>query len=158
MRRFTAVMFVLSWMLLLPAIASAQATVTGVVQDTSGAVLPGVTVEASSPVLIEKVRTAVTDGNGRFQIVDLRPGQYRVAFTLTGFSTIVRDGIELTGSSVTRVDAQLRVGTIAEEVTVTGDAPTVDVQSVTKEQVLSADMIDALPSARNYLTDRKSVV
>ena len=85
MRRFTAVMFVLSWMLLLPAIASAQATVTGVVEDASGAVLPGVTIEASSPVLIEKVRTAVTDGNGRFQIVDLRPGLYRVSFSLTGF-------------------------------------------------------------------------
>ena len=126
MRRFTAVMFVLSWMLLLPAIASAQATVTGVVQDASGAVLPGVTVDASSPVLIEKVRTAVTDGNGRFQIVDLRPGLYRVSFSLTGFSTIVRDGVELTGSAVTRVDAQLRVGTIEEQVTVTGEAPTVD--------------------------------
>jgi hypothetical protein len=85
MRRFPAVLFVLSSMLLLPAIASAQATVTGVVEDASGAVLPGVTIEASSPVLIEKVRTAVTDGNGRFQIVDLRPGLYRVSFSLTGF-------------------------------------------------------------------------
>src|SRR5881394_2948169 len=130
----------------------AAGSIAGVVQDASGAVLPGVTVEASSPVLIEKVRTAVTDGNGRFQIVDLRPGPYRVVFSLTGFSTVVRDGIELTGSAVTRVDAQLRVGTIEEQVTVTGEAPTVDVQSVTKQQVLSAEMIDALPSARNYLT------
>jgi len=152
MRRFTAVVFVLAWMLLLPVLASAQATVSGVVQDASGGVLPGVTVEASSPVLIEKARTAVTDGNGRFQIVDLRPGLYRVAFSLTGFSTVVRDGIELTGSAVTRVDAQLRIGAIEEQVTVTGDAPTVDVQTVTKQQVLSADLIDALPTARNYVT------
>ena len=152
MRRFTAVMFVLSSTLLLPALASAQAAITGVVQDPSGGVLPGVTVEASSPALIEKVRTGVTDGNGRFQIVDLRPGLYRVTFTLTGFSTVVRDGIELTGSAVVRVDADLRVGTVQETVTVTGEAPTVDVQTVTRQQVLSADMIDALPTARNYLT------
>jgi hypothetical protein len=152
MRRFTAVMFVLSWMLLLPALASAQASITGVVQDPSGAVLPGVTVDASSPVLIEKTRTAVTDGNGRFQIVDLRPGLYRVTFTLTGFSTVARDGIELAGSSVSRVDAEMRVGAVQETVTVTGESPAVDVQTVTRQQVLSAEMIDALPTARNYVT------
>jgi carboxypeptidase family protein len=152
MRRFTAVLFVLSCVLLLPTLASAQASITGVVQDASGAVLPGVTVEASSPALIEKVRTGVTDGNGRFQIVDLRPGPYRVTFSLTGFSTVVRDGIELTGSSVARIDAELRVGTVQESVTVTGEAPTVDVQTVKRQQVLSAEMIDALPTARNYVT------
>ena len=152
MRRFLAVLFVSSWMLLLPAFASAQASITGVVQDPSGGVLPGVTVEASSPALIEKVRTAVTDGNGRFQIVDLRPGPYQVTFSLTGFSTVVRDGIELTGSSVTRVDVELRVGALQESVTVTGEAPTVDVQTVKRQQVLSAEMIDALPTARNYVT------
>src|SRR5258705_12566459 len=164
MRRFTAVMFVLSWMLLLPALASAQASITGVVQDPSGGVLPGVTVDASSPALIEKTRTAVTDGNGRFQIVDLRPGLYRVTFPLTGFSTVARDGIELTGSSVSRVDAEMRVGAVQETVTVTGESPAVDVQTVTRQQVLSAEMIDALPTARNYVTlarlipgtDRKS--
>ena len=152
MRRLTAVLFVLSSILMLPALASAQASITGVVQDPSGGVLPGVTVEASSPALIEKVRTAVTDGNGRFQIVDLRPGPYRVTFSLTGFSTVVRDGIELTGSSVARIDAELRVGTVQESVTVTGEAPTVDVQTVRRQQVLSAEMIDALPTARNYVT------
>jgi hypothetical protein len=152
MRRFTAVLFVLSCVLLFPTLASAQASITGVVQDASGAVLPGVTVEASSPALIEKVRTGFTDGNGRFQIVDLRPGPYRVTFSLTGFSTVVRDGIELTGSSVARIDAELRVGTVQESVTVTGEAPTVDVQTVKRQQVLSAEMIDALPTARNYVT------
>jgi hypothetical protein len=143
---------VLSSLLFLPALASAQATLTGVVQDPSGGVLPGVTVEASSPALIEKVRTAVTDGNGRFQIIDLRPGLYRVTFSLAGFSTVVRDGVELTGSAVVRVDADLRVGTVQETVTVTGEAPTVDVQTVTRQQVLSNEMIDALPTARNYVT------
>ena len=152
MRRFTTVLFVLSSIVMLPAFASAQASITGVVQDPSGGVLPGVTVEASSPALIEKVRTAVTDGNGRFQIVELRPGPYRVTFSLTGFSTVVRDGVELTGSSVARIDAELRVGTVQESVTVTGEAPTVDVQTVRRQQVLSAEMIDALPTARNYVT------
>ena len=81
--------------MLAPQIAHAQSSITGVVRDTSGAVLPGVTVEASSDVLIEKVRTAVTDGNGLYRIVDLRPGTYAVTFTLTGFSTFKREGVEL---------------------------------------------------------------
>ena len=68
------------------------------VKDTSGAVLPGVTVEAASPALIEKVRTAVTDGAGQYKIVSLLPGTYDVTFTLTGFQTFKREGIEVTGS------------------------------------------------------------
>ena len=152
MRGIARALVVLSWTLMTPAVALAQASITGVVKDTSGAVLPGVTVEASSPALIEKVRSAVTDGNGRYQIIDLRPGAYRVTFALPGFSTVARDGIELTGSSAARIDADLRVGSLEETVTVTSDAPTVDVQTVTREQVLSADLIDALPSARNYVT------
>src|SRR5882672_874466 len=129
MRRLTQALFVLSWTLLTPAIALAQASITGVVQDASAGVLPGVTVEASSPALIEKTRTSVTDGNGRFQIVDLRPGLYRVTFTLPGFSTVARDGVELSGSSVVRVDAELRVGSLQETVTVTGESPLIDVQT-----------------------------
>ena len=82
---------------LTPATVWAQATIAGLVRDTSGAVLPGVTVEAASDVLIEKARTAVTDSTGRYQIVDLRAGTYAVTFTLTGFSTVKREGIELTG-------------------------------------------------------------
>src|SRR6185436_15828878 len=84
------------WLALLPAIAFAQASITGVVKDTSGAVLPGVTVEAASPALLEKVRTAVTDGSGQYRITELRPGSYTVTFSLTGFNTVKRDGIELT--------------------------------------------------------------
>jgi hypothetical protein len=137
---------------LLPSLASAQASIQGVVKDTSGAVLPGVTVEAASPVLIEKVRTVVTDGNGRYNLVDLRPGAYAVTFTLAGFNTIKRDGITLSGSGAAVVDVELRVGALEETITVTGEAPVVDVQSSTRQAVLSADTIDALPTARNYVT------
>ena len=92
---------------LFPAAARAQASVTGLVKDSTGAVLPGVTVEASSPVLIEKVRTAVSDGTGQYRIVDLRPGTYTVTFTLTGFGTVKREGIELTGSFTASVNADM---------------------------------------------------
>ena len=111
---------------LLPSLAFAQASITGVVKDTSGAVLPGVTVEAASPVLIEKVREAVTNASGRFQVVDLRPGTYTVTFTLPGFNTVKRDGVVLTGSAVVNVDADLRVGSLEETITVTGEAPVVE--------------------------------
>ena len=103
MRAVATFAAVLVWtVLLLPSVAFAQASIAGVVRDTSGAVLPGVTVEAASPVLIEKVRTAVTDGNGRYQIVDLRPGAYTVTFTLPGFNTVKRDGVALGGAATTR--------------------------------------------------------
>ena len=141
---------VLVWTALLPSLAFAQASITGIVKDTSGAVLPGVTVEAASPVLIEKAREAVTDANGRFQVVDLRPGTYTVTFTLPGFNTVKRDGVVLTGSAVVNVDADLRVGSLEETITVTGEAPVVDVTSTTQQRVLNAEVIDALPSARNY--------
>jgi hypothetical protein len=143
-----AVVFV--WTALLPSLAFAQASITGTVKDTSGAVLPGVTVEAASPVLIEKVRESVTDANGRFQVVDLRPGTYTVTFTLAGFNTVKRDGVALSGSAAIIVDAELRVGSLEETITVTGEAPVVDVTSTTQQRVLSSEVIDALPSARNY--------
>ena len=112
--------------LMLPAAAYAQASITGVVKDTSGAVLPGVTVEASSPALIEKVRSVATDGTGQYRIVDLRPGVYTVTFTLTGFSAVKREGIELAGSFAATVNVDLKVGTVSETVTVSGEAPVVD--------------------------------
>ncbi|HEU4693995.1 MAG TPA: carboxypeptidase-like regulatory domain-containing protein, partial [Vicinamibacterales bacterium] len=112
--------------------------------------LPGVTVEVASPVLIEKVRGSVTDANGRFQIVDLRPGTYTVTFSLAGFNSVKRDGVALSGSSAINVDADLRVGSLEETITVTGEAPVVDVTSTTQQRVLSSEVIDALPSARNY--------
>src|SRR2546423_14325019 len=135
--------------LLLPATVFAQATLTGTVRDTSGAVLPGVTVEASSPALIEKTKAAVTDGTGQYRIIDLRPGTYEVTFTLTGFNTIKRDGIELTGSFVATVNAELKVGALAETITVTGETPVVDVQSAKREVVLNNDVIRTLPVTRS---------
>ena len=152
MGRFVRVLWVCALVVLLPATVSAQGVITGTVRDTSGATLPGVTVEAASPVLIEKVRTATTDGNGRYQIVDLRPGSYTITFTLTGFNTFRRDGVTISGSAAQAVDAELRVGALEETITVTGEAPVVDTQTITKQQVLSSDLVDALPSARNYFT------
>src|SRR5215212_4388820 len=101
-------------LLLAPALVWAQATITGTARDTSGAVLPGVTVEAASPALIERVRSVVTDGTGQYRIVDLRPGTYVVTFTLTGFSTVRRGGIELSGRFNASIDASMPVGSLAE--------------------------------------------
>jgi hypothetical protein len=136
--------------LLLAKPAFSQAAVAGVVRDTSGAVLPGVSVEATSPVLIEKARTVVTDGSGQYRIVDLEPGTYTVTFTLPGFTTIRREGIELTGSFVATVNAELRVGAVAETVVVSGESPIVDVQSSQRTAVLTNETINAIPTAGSY--------
>jgi hypothetical protein len=133
-----------------PSAVRAQAVITGTVKDPSGAVLPGVSVEAASPVLIEKTRTAVTDGNGQYRIEDLRPGSYTVTFILQGFSTTRREGIELTGSFTATINADLKVGALAETVTVTGESPIVDVQSARRETTLNADTIRSIPTVRNY--------
>src|SRR6266699_2061784 len=138
----------LSLLLAVPAVVYAQASIAGTVKDTSGAVLPGVTVEASSPVLIEKNRSVVTDGTGQYNITDLRPGTYTVTFTLTGFNTIKREGIELTGSFTATVNSELKVGSVGETITVTGETPVVDVQSTAQERVLNDRVINALPSGR----------
>src|SRR5579862_160559 len=129
MRTLPRALFVVVTWALVPVPLFAQAAITGVVKDASGAVLPGVTVDASSPVLIERVRTAVTDGTGQYRLVDLRAGTYDVTFTLTGFSTVKREGIELSGSFTATVNADLKVGTVSETITVTGEPPIVDVQS-----------------------------
>src|ERR1044072_8290656 len=121
-------------LVLVPAMAFAQASVTGVVKDASGAVLPGVTVEAASPALIEKTRSAVTDGTGQYRIVDLPAGTYSVMVTLQGFNAVKREGIERSGSFVATVNAELKVGTVEETITVTAESPVVDVQSA-KQQV-----------------------
>src|SRR5262249_2274605 len=141
---------VLTGVLVLPAAAYAQASIAGVVRDTSGAVLPGVIVEAASPVLIEKVRSVVTDGTGQYKIVDLRPGTYTVTFTLTGFSTVRREGIELEGAFTATVNADLRVGELAETITVTGETPIVDVQSVTQQKVMGKQILDSIPVGRSH--------
>ena len=138
--------------LLLPSVAFAQGTLTGAVRDESGAVLPGVTVEASSPALIEKVRTAVTDGAGQYRITGLNPGTYSLTFTLPGFSVVRRDGIELSGTATLTIPADMRVGALEETVTVTGETPVVDVQSTQRETVLSADVVAAIPGNRSVGT------
>jgi hypothetical protein len=134
--------------LLLPSAAHAQAAITGVVKDTSGAVLPGVTVEAASPSLIEKVRSVTTDATGQYRVVELRPGTYSVTFMLNGFSTVKREGIELTGTFVATVNAELKVGALQETITVSGDAPVVDVQSSKTEQIMRSELVAAIPTSR----------
>src|SRR6516225_486175 len=103
--------------------ASAQSAFAGLVRDTSGAVLPGVTVEASSPVLIERTRSVVTDGEGRYTIVDLRPGTYKMTFSLAGFATVVREDLQLPGNTTVPINVELKVGAIEESLTVSGQTP-----------------------------------
>jgi hypothetical protein len=138
-------------LVLLPVAAWAQAgsgAIGGVVRDASGGVLPGVTVEASSPALIERARTAVTDSQGLYQIVDLRPGVYAVSFTLPGFSTLRREGLELGAGFTATVNAELRVGGLEETITVTGEAPVVDTRNVRVQSTLRRDTLEALPTTR----------
>jgi hypothetical protein len=148
-----AVLLVIALALLLPVAARAQgigaASIVGVVKDASGAVLPGVTVEAASPVLIEKVRSAVSDAEGRFQIAELRSGTYTVTFTLAGFTTYKRDGLQLPPNFVATVNADLKVGEISETIVVSGQSPLVDTRSVSKAQVISQEQLAALPTAKS---------
>jgi hypothetical protein len=150
MHRAVNVAAALAVVLLLPSLVFAQATIAGVIRDASTAVLPGVSVEASSPALIEKTRTVVSDGTGQYRITDLPPGSYVVTFTLPGFTTVKREGLEVSGSGVTAVNVELRVGTVEESVTVTGEAPIVDTQSVRREVVLTNDTLSTLPATRGY--------
>jgi hypothetical protein len=131
-------------------IAYAQASITGVVRDSSGGVLPGVTVEASSPALIEKTRSVITNGAGQYAIEDLRPGTYMVTFTLPGFRPVAREGIVLTGTFIATVNADLAVGAVTETVTVTGESPVVDVTSSRTELTISGETISRIPSSRLY--------
>ena len=146
--RFSAKCLAFLAILVLPTIASAQATLTGTVRDTSGAVLPGVTVEASSPALIEKVRSAVTDGSGQYRIIDLRAGTYTMSFTLPGFNTVTRDGIQLAGTQTVTIAVDMRVGGLQETITVSGETPVVDTQSVRREVVIDTGLIQTIPASR----------
>ena len=129
--------------------AWAQSAIAGVVKDATGGVLPGVTVEASSDVLIEKVRSATTDSQGQYLIIDLRPGLYVVTFALPGFNTYRQEGLELPASFTATLNVGMRVGALEETLTVTGDSPVVDVRTASTTQVISRDVWDTLPSARN---------
>jgi hypothetical protein len=143
---------VLCVLLALPALAHAQAQIVGQVRDESGGVLPGVTVEASSPAIIEKTRTVVTDDQGRYRVEALRPGTYRLAFTLTGFSTVVREAVEVPSEVVVTINAEMKVGALEETITVSGQAAQVDVQQASRTQVISRDVIDTLPVSRNVMS------
>src|SRR5437870_1278691 len=142
-----------------PRQAAAQTTgsIAGNVKDTTGGALPGVNVEVSSPALIEKVRTTVTDGQGNYKITELRPGVYTVTFTLTGFSVVKREGIELSAGFTAPVNAELKIGSVEETITVTGASPIVDVQSVRTQSVLKNEVLDALPSGQRDIAQLASL-
>jgi len=140
---------VLLAVLIIPSVASAQATLTGTVRDNQGGVLPGVTVEAASPALIEKVKTAVTDDSGQYRIVDLRAGVYTLTFTLPGFNVVRREDITLSGTTTLTIPVTMNVGGIQETITVTGETPVVDVQSARKEVVLDQEVIQTIPATRS---------
>jgi hypothetical protein len=137
-------------LLLAPTLAFAQAAIHGVVKDSSGALLPGVTVEAASPALIEKARTSVTSASGQYEITDLRPGVYSVTFNLPGFTTVKREGVELAGTFNATVNADMKIGSVEETITVTGETPVVDVVNARKQTVVSNDTLSAIPTARLY--------
>ena len=138
----------LACLVVLPTVAHGQSAVIGVVKDTSGAVLPGVTVEAASDVLIEKTRSTITDGSGGYKILDLRPGSYVVTFTLPGFQTIRRENVELPTEFTATINADMKVGAVEETITVTAASPVVDVSSAAHVQVLDRAAIDNLPTGR----------
>jgi Carboxypeptidase regulatory-like domain/TonB-dependent Receptor Plug Domain len=150
--RFAPVLAALLLIVGFPALVRAQSAIAGTVRDASGAVLPGVTVEASSPVLIERVRTVTTNDRGQFTIVDLRPGVYRVTFTLAGFNTFIRDGVELPTDFTATLNVDMRIGVLEESVTVTGESPVVDVSSTARVQVLDRDALDTLPTGRSIFS------
>ena len=132
------------------AMAFAQtSSVTGIVKDTSGAVLPGVSVEVSSPALIEKTRSAITDESGRYRVIELRPGTYSVTFSLPGLTTVKREQIELTSDFTAQINADLKVGRVQDSVTVTEEVPLVDTQSITTRTVMTREVLDVIPTARN---------
>src|SRR4026208_213265 len=133
-----------------PSLLFAQASITGQVKDSSGAVLPGATVDASSPALIEKGRSAITDSSGQYRVEDLRPGTYTVTFSLAGFSTVKREGIELTGSFAATVNIDMKVGAVSETITVTGESPIVDIVNAKQQSTVTNEMIGAIPTARLY--------
>lgn len=150
MRSLTVRIAAVLCVLVTPIVASAQtSTVSGTVKDASGGVLPGVTVEAASPALIEKTRSTVTSGSGTYSILALRPGVYTVTFSLPGFGNVVREGVELTSDFTATINVDLKVGTLEETLTVTGESPIVDTQSITQRVVMTAEVREALPTGRN---------
>jgi hypothetical protein len=150
MRPITKALCVAACVMVFPSAVFAQVSLSGTVRDTSGAVLPGVTVEAASPALIEKVRTATSDSAGNYRIESLQPGTYSVTFSLSGFASVKREGVILSGTGVVKIDGEMRVGGLQETITVTGATPVVDVQSTKREITLDNETMRSLPSVRSY--------
>ena len=150
MRSFARLLLALAGIALLPALAAAQTSaIAGTVKDATGGVLPGVTVEVTSPALIEKTRSSVTDGSGQFKIDALRPGTYSITFVLPGFNTVKRDGIELTSDFTATINGEMRVGAVEETITVAAESPVVDVQNITTRTVMTREVLDVIPTGRN---------
>ena len=143
------VVTVLACLMLVPSVASAQ-QIGGTVTDSTGGVLPGVTVEVRSPALIEQVRTSITDGSGQYLVVALAIGTYSVTYTLPGFGTLVRDEIEIGSGFTANIDVQLSVGDIQETVTVSGASPVVDIQNVEQRAVMDREVIDSIPTGKSF--------
>ncbi|MGH9387366.1 MAG: carboxypeptidase regulatory-like domain-containing protein [Vicinamibacterales bacterium] len=151
-RRRFPVLLVFLCVVFLPGFVWAQASIIGSVRDESGGALPGVTVEAASPSLIEGTKSAMTDVQGRYRFEALRPGPYTLKFTLVGFDTLNRTGVEVPSDVVVTVNIEMKVGTLEESVTVTGVSPQVDVSQASRTQVLTREVIDALPVSRNVMS------
>lgn len=149
MRSLTRRMLVAAGSLIATATAVQAQSIAGTVKDITGAVMPGVTVEAASPALIEKVRSVVSDGTGQYKIVSLSPGTYTVTFALTGFGMVKREGIVLTTDFTATINVELKIGGLEESITVSGESPLVDVQSATRQTVLTREVLDQLPAARS---------
>jgi hypothetical protein len=145
----TRILLAVTWTAILPVIAAAQSSIAGTVRDTSGALLPGVTVEAASPALIEKTRSATTNNSGQYRLAELRPGIYTLTFTLPGFVVVKREGIELTADFTAQVNADMQVGAVEETITVIGETPIVDTQNITQRTVMTREVLDVIPSGRN---------
>ena len=131
-----------------PSFAQSSSTIVGVVRDASGAAVPGVTVEAASPALIERQKVTTTGEDGSYRVVDLRPGLYSVTFSLAGFQTVRREGIELNTAVTATVDGALKVGGVEEQVTVSAGAPLIDARSGTSERPLTSELLDNIPVGR----------
>jgi hypothetical protein len=155
--RLLVFILILLGFLIVPRVALAQSAIAGTVKDATGAVLPGVTVEASSPALIEKAKSATTNESGQYRVVDLRPGTYSVTFSVSGFNTIVREGIVLEADFTAPLNVEMRVGNVSETVTVTGASPVVDVQTSQRREVVSKELLDALPTGRQFMLMANSI-
>ena len=136
---------------MVPAVSSAQSAIVGLLTDDSGGVLPGVSVEVTSPAMIEGTKTTVTDSQGRYRFEAMRPGVYKLSFSLTGFGTVVREGVNLPSNFTATVNAEMKVGSLEETINVSGTAPQVDVQQASRTTVIARDVIDSLPISRNVM-------